>query len=149
VRTADAERLPFDDGEFDIVYSWGVLHHTPNMQAALDEAVRVLAPGGQLKVMLYHRYSWVATGAWARFCLLRGRPFQGLRAAVAQVESPGTQAVTPKEIKRRLGRLDALDARPLLTRWDRRVAPGIARLTGNRFGWFLLITARKPATTNW
>jgi hypothetical protein len=68
---------------------------------------------------------------------------------VAQVESPGTQAVTPKEIKRRLGRLDALDARPLLTRWDRRVAPGIARLTGNRFGWFLLITARKPATTNW
>ena len=42
VRVADAEHLPFDDGQFDIVYSWGVLHHTPVPARALSEAERVL-----------------------------------------------------------------------------------------------------------
>ena len=127
------------------MYSWGVLHHTPNLQAALDEATRVLAPGGELKLMLYHRRSWVAAAAWVRFCLLRGHPFQGLRAAVAHVESPGTKAVTTAEIERALPGLEALDVRTALTHWDRRLAPGIARLAGDRLGWFLLIRGRKPA----
>jgi ubiquinone/menaquinone biosynthesis C-methylase UbiE len=146
VRVADAERLPFADGEFDVVYSWGVLHHTPDLPAALREATRVLAPGGELKLMLYHRHSWVAGAAWVRFCLLRGRPFGGLRAAVASIESPGTQAVTRAEARRDLSGLHAVEARPVLTRWDRRVAPGLAKMTGDRLGWFLLVRGLKPAT---
>jgi ubiquinone/menaquinone biosynthesis C-methylase UbiE len=71
---ADAEDLPFDDGSFDLVYSWGVLHHTPQMDRALAEAQRVLAPGGGLRIMLYNRRSWVALAAWARFGVLRGCP---------------------------------------------------------------------------
>ncbi len=50
VRVADAEALPFPDGQFDIVYSWGVLHHTPDPGRALAEAARVLAPGGTTEV---------------------------------------------------------------------------------------------------
>lgn len=49
LRKADAEALPFDDSSFDLVYSWGVLHHTPDTRAAFAETFRVLRPGGRLK----------------------------------------------------------------------------------------------------
>jgi ubiquinone/menaquinone biosynthesis C-methylase UbiE len=49
----DAESLPFDDRSFDIVYSNGVLHHTPNTAAVVGEIHRVLRPGGRAIVMLY------------------------------------------------------------------------------------------------
>ncbi len=52
---ADAEKLPFKDNSFDIVYSFGVLHHTPDTQKAIDEACRVLRPGGRCVIMLYHK----------------------------------------------------------------------------------------------
>lgn len=57
-RTADAEQLDFDDNSFDIVYSHGVLHHTPDTARAIDEVYRVLRPGGRAVVMLYHRDSY-------------------------------------------------------------------------------------------
>jgi SAM-dependent methyltransferase len=57
-RVADAERLDFPDNSFDIVYSHGVLHHTPDTAAAVREIYRVLRPGGQAIVMLYHRNSY-------------------------------------------------------------------------------------------
>jgi ubiquinone/menaquinone biosynthesis C-methylase UbiE len=58
LRTADAENLPFPDDSFDLVYSHGVLHHTPDTQRAIDEAHRVLRPGGLAMIMLYHRNSF-------------------------------------------------------------------------------------------
>ncbi|MGZ8847922.1 MAG: class I SAM-dependent methyltransferase [Pyrinomonadaceae bacterium] len=57
-RVADAERLDFADDSFDLVYSHGVLHHTPDIDAAIREVHRVLKPGGQARVMLYHRDSY-------------------------------------------------------------------------------------------
>ncbi len=54
----DAENLPFPDGKFNYVLSWGVLHHTPRTQQAIDEIQRVLKPGGRIGVMLYHRNSF-------------------------------------------------------------------------------------------
>jgi len=57
-RTADAEHLDFADNSFDIVYSHGVLHHTPDTSAAIKEVHRVLKPGGRAVVMLYHRDSY-------------------------------------------------------------------------------------------
>jgi SAM-dependent methyltransferase len=144
VRSADAENLPFPDGEFDVVYSWGVLHHTPDMPKSFAEAKRVLRPGGLLKVMVYHRHSWVALAAWARFGLLRGRPLGGLKAGVAHMESPGTQALTRDELAGLLEGLDEVTITPRLTSWDRRVAPGLARLGGDRLGWFLMAQGRAP-----
>jgi ubiquinone/menaquinone biosynthesis C-methylase UbiE len=57
-RVADAEALEFGDDSFDIVYSHGVLHHTPDARAAVREVRRVLAPKGRAVVMLYHRDSY-------------------------------------------------------------------------------------------
>lgn len=57
-QTADAEKLDFPDSSFDIVYSHGVLHHTPDTRKAVSEVHRVLRPGGQAIVMLYHRNSY-------------------------------------------------------------------------------------------
>lgn len=145
VHVADAEMLPFADEEFDLVYSWGVLHHTPDTAAALREACRVLRPGGRLKVMLYHRRSCVAMAAWARFGLLRGRPLMSLAEALAHIESPGTQAFTVAEVKEMLEDMEEVIVAPCFTHWDRRCTPGIARLLGDRLGWFLLAEAVKPA----
>ncbi|HYN86212.1 MAG TPA: class I SAM-dependent methyltransferase [Pyrinomonadaceae bacterium] len=57
-RVADAERLEFADATFDLVYSHGVLHHTPDTARAVREVHRVLKPGGRAVVMLYHRDSY-------------------------------------------------------------------------------------------
>src|SRR5215813_12396451 len=57
-RVADAEHLEFPDNTFDLVYSHGVLHHTPDTATAVREIHRVLRPGGKAVVMLYHRDSY-------------------------------------------------------------------------------------------
>jgi SAM-dependent methyltransferase len=49
----DAEDMPFLDNSFDVVYSHGVLHFTPNTTRAISEVYRVLRPGGKAIVMLY------------------------------------------------------------------------------------------------
>src|SRR5262245_45517619 len=46
LQRVDAESLPFDDGTFDIVYSWGVIHHSERPEQIAREIHRVLKPGG-------------------------------------------------------------------------------------------------------
>jgi len=48
VRQADAVALPFNDGSFDVVLTFIMLHHKLRWEAALAEATRVLRPGGRL-----------------------------------------------------------------------------------------------------
>ena len=57
-RRADAEQLDFADNSFDVVYSHGVLHHTPDTAGAIREIHRVLRTGGRAVVMLYHKDSY-------------------------------------------------------------------------------------------
>ena len=54
----NAEKLSFAEATFDLVYSHGVLHHTPDTQRAIDEVWRVLKPGGGAIIMLYHKHSF-------------------------------------------------------------------------------------------
>jgi ubiquinone/menaquinone biosynthesis C-methylase UbiE len=89
------------DGTFDLVYSWGVLHHSPDTARAVAEVLRVLKPGGTAKVMIYSTYSLVGFMLWARYALLRLRPLTSLADIYAKfLESPGTKAYTVAEAKK-------------------------------------------------
>ena len=100
LQVANAEALPFAEASFDRVYSWGVLHHSTDTPKAIAEAVRVLKPGGQFRIMIYNKWSLIGLMLWLRYGLLRGRPFTSLRAIYAEyLESPGTKAYTPREAR--------------------------------------------------
>src|SRR5215471_12463458 len=43
---------------YDLVYSFGVIHHTPNPDRVLEQVRRYMHRQSVLKVMVYHRYSW-------------------------------------------------------------------------------------------
>jgi SAM-dependent methyltransferase len=145
VKQADAERLPFPDGTFDVVYSWGVLHHTPDSDRAIAEAQRVLKPGGRLCVMLYARRSWLAYALWVRHALLKGRPTRSLSDVISgHMESVGTRAYTPRELRRRFAGLEDLTVEHVGTPYDRQVAGALAAATGSRLGWFLVVRGRAP-----
>lgn len=53
----NGEALAFPDATFDLVFSHGVLHHSPRIQKIITEIYRVLKPGGMVVAMLYHRHS--------------------------------------------------------------------------------------------
>ena len=99
-QVGDAEKLPFPDNFFDVVYSWGVLMCTPDTPKAIREVYRVLKPGGTAKVMLYHKYSLVGFMLWVRYALLRGRPFTPLLDIyINNLESYGTKAYSVEEAR--------------------------------------------------
>ncbi|MFZ0301087.1 MAG: class I SAM-dependent methyltransferase [Terracidiphilus sp.] len=98
IMVGDAEGLPFADDSFDIVYSFGVLHHTPNTAQAIREVYRVLAPGGVARIMIYHKYSITGYMLWLRYGLFAGKPARPLKEIYAHyLESPGTKAFTREE----------------------------------------------------
>ncbi|MBV9122529.1 MAG: class I SAM-dependent methyltransferase [Planctomycetes bacterium] len=100
LRVMDAENLEFPEGSFDLVYSWGVLHHTPDTARAVREVRRVLKPGGEAKVMIYHTWSMVGLMLWLRYGLLRLRPWISWAELYSRyLESPGTKAYTVAEAR--------------------------------------------------
>ena len=147
---ADAQALPFAEGTFDLAYSWGVLHHTQDTECALREIHRVLRPGGECRVMLYHRRSLLALQCYLRYGLGRLQPFTSLSELIARnVESPGTKAFTRSEARALFKQFRCVEVRPVVTAYDlrlgrRRFAPRwVRRLAPNRVGWFLLIRGQK------
>jgi SAM-dependent methyltransferase len=116
---ADAEQLPFATECFDLVYSWGVIHHSPNPQEAASEMHRVLRAGGEARVMIYHKWSLVGAMLWARYGLLRGRPWASLRWIYARhLESPGTKAYTRSEGRALFAKFSAVHVETILTHGD-------------------------------
>ena len=100
LEVGDAEKLRFADRSFDVVYSWGVLHHSPDTPQAVSEVYRVLKPGGKALVMIYQKWSMVGAMLWIRYGLLVGKPWRNLRSIYAEhLESPGTKAYSHTEAR--------------------------------------------------
>jgi SAM-dependent methyltransferase len=59
LHVADAERLPFADNTFDLVYAHGVMQYTANPERLVAECHRVLKAGGQAVFQVYNRVSWL------------------------------------------------------------------------------------------
>jgi SAM-dependent methyltransferase len=144
LQRADAERLPFADASFDYVYSWGVLHHTPDTRRAVHEAIRVLRPGGRICVMVYARHAWVSYGLWARHGPLSRRPLRSIGDVLHHhMESLGTKGYTKREARRMFEGVDGLEIEKVVTPYDVEYAGGLARLTGRWLGFFMVIRGVK------
>ena len=67
--------IPLPDNSFDLVWSWGVIHHTVNPVRALDELVRILEPGGTLVLAVYLKTNLTfAHETVRRICLRLPKP---------------------------------------------------------------------------
>ncbi len=153
----DAESLPFEDQTFDLVYSNGVLHHTPNTQAAIKEIFRVLRPGGRVIVMMYAENSlhywrtifWtmgLREGQLRRYSMgeLMSRSVERSENASAH---PLVKAYTRPRLKALFKRFTDIEivqqqiertAMPKRMRWMSRP------LVGSIMGWNLILKANKP-----
>jgi ubiquinone/menaquinone biosynthesis C-methylase UbiE len=144
LHVGDAESLPFPDNSFDVVYSWGVLHHTPDTARAVAEAVRVLRPGGRLCMMVYARHAWVSYGLWVRNGPLSRRPLRSIADVLYHhMESLGTKGYTKRELARMLTGIESPSIEKVATPYDVEYAGGVARLTGPQLGFFMVASGRK------
>jgi SAM-dependent methyltransferase len=166
-RVAAAERLPFADGSFDIVYSNGVLHHLPDPREGIDEAYRVLRPGGNFWLIVYNKSSvfyWL-TLFLGHYLLgrefRRYKKFQDRLAAVEFTTSPYrpiVHAFTKRRLARnlrdsgfvvdtiwvrKLTREDLPDPRYVSKLW-RWVPEAWLDTIGRHYGWYLVSRATKP-----
>jgi SAM-dependent methyltransferase len=138
LRVADAENLPFATDMFDSVYSWGVLHHSPDTPKAIFEVHRVLRTGGHARIMIYHKWSLVGLMLWLRYALLRARPFTPMAVIYSQfLESPGTKAYTVDEARHLFKAYSHVEIRTVLTHGDL-----LESGAGQRHGGALLTVAR-------
>jgi ubiquinone/menaquinone biosynthesis C-methylase UbiE len=88
LKYAAAAAIPFESGSFDVVYSFGVLHCTDNTVRSLSECHRVLKPGGELIVAMYHKYSFFHAYTILVTGILRGNLQRlGYKGLMSLVES--------------------------------------------------------------
>lgn len=102
----DAMNIQYTDGFFDLVYSFGVLHHAPDTQKCINEVHRILKEDGQAIVMLYAR-------GWKHYikrCFIQGilkrkyfklGSWQAVYNDASEVNggSPRTAVFTKKEVR--------------------------------------------------
>lgn len=148
---ANAEALPFPDGRFDLVYSWGVIHHTPDMAAAAREIARVCRPGGRVCCMAYNRRSLYSFQGKVVYGWLRGRPGRPIEEiAAAHFESPGTRLSTRAELLALFPGFKDARVSFEVTPYDLRIARRVflpswaRRLIPRRFGYFMVFEGVKP-----
>lgn len=135
VKVGDAENLDYPDNTFDLVYSFGVIHHSPDTIKALEEIIRVLKPGGMAKIMVYHRNSLLAYLFWVKHALLKLRPWKSVAWILwHHMESLGTKGYSIKEMQKILSnyKLSNVEVVPMYTYYDRL----------ERFNWFMRKSAK-------
>jgi SAM-dependent methyltransferase len=155
LRIMDAERLEFPDSSFDVVYSFGVLHHVPSPEAAFSEVRRVLRPDGIFLGAVYNRWSvvtaaitgeWLASGGWRR---------EGLQARIARIEHSVTSSVPGPYVRlfgahELRGALESAGFHEVslvrrhfgLRKLGRRLPAPVIGVAGSLAGWYLVYRAQ-------
>jgi ubiquinone/menaquinone biosynthesis C-methylase UbiE len=156
---SDGERLPFRSESFDVVYSNGVLQHTPDTAGSIREVHRVLRPGGVAKIMLYHRNS---LNYWFEIVLrrgivglefLRGRSAEEIMSRVIEFSDHGARPLVKVYSRREVCELFGMfkdvrvDVEQLLRDELRFLSPlitdAVFEKLRKRIGWNVIITAIK------
>ena len=138
LQRVDAENLPFEDGFFDIVYSWGVIHHSEDTEQIIKEIYRVLKPGGKFLGMIYHRRSLHALNLWIKHGLLSAKPWRSFKYVLYHYnESIASKAYTFKEAKKLFKEFKKCTISPFITIADLRLLKGLGGILPNRLGFYL------------
>lgn len=148
VIVADGEQLPFRDDVFDVIYSFGVIHHTDHPECVADEMHRVMKPRGRFLVGLYHRASlvtaklllvYVSRGIFRRE---RWSDYLPLVEAGAEEldERPVVRLYSRREAKRLFTRFTGVRIEVVHSGFEAPVLSGLGRI----WGWYVIVTGRKP-----
>jgi ubiquinone/menaquinone biosynthesis C-methylase UbiE len=144
VQTANAENLPFKNDSFDLVYSWGVIHHSENPQAIIDEIQRVLKPGGQVIAMFYSSRSLRVAKTWLFHGIMRGRFLSPKKIVWDSIESPGTKCYSQSEISRMFHQFENVTVTQHLTHVDLTHIPKcLHSLIPNYIGFYSVVKCNK------
>jgi 2-polyprenyl-3-methyl-5-hydroxy-6-metoxy-1,4-benzoquinol methylase len=161
---ANAEELTsaVSSRQYDLIYSFGVIHHTPRPERALAEMRALAAPGGTLKLMVYHRHSWkvlwilvvdgrgrfwnadelvakyseAQTGCPVTYSYSRSEGRELVEPAGFQVTEVSVDHVFPYRVR------DYVEYRYVKEPYFRWMPEPLFRAFERRFGWHLMITAR-------
>lgn len=153
-----------DDGQYDLIYSFGVLHHTPHPDEAFARLRRFLKPGGELRVMVYNKLSWKVL--WILLGYGRGKVWDLDRLIAthseAQTGCPVTYAYTRRTGRELLERHgfkvtevsvdhvfpyripDYVQYRYVKEWYFRWMPTPLFRAFERAFGWHLLLVATAP-----
>lgn len=148
LQCSDSENLPFEDNTFDLVYSWGVIHHTPETEKAIKEIHRVLKPGGQIIIMIYHRFSLGHLRMYIRYGLMQGKIFVNMKELVSEnLESKGTKSYYIKEARSMFNAFSDVNIKCFVTPYDTvripRFLSWLKSFIPDFLGAFMVITGKK------
>lgn len=156
-----SEFLP--EKKYDLIFSFGVIHHSPHPDVIVEEAKKYLAPGGQFKVMVYYRYSWKVFWILARYGKFQFWKLSDLiaRHSEAQTGCPVTYAYSRKSAAKLFEnkgfKVKSIDIDHIFPYriadyvqyryvkvWYFRILPkSVFRFLEKKFGWHLCLTATK------
>jgi len=145
LKRINAEILPFEDNFFDVIYSWGVIHHAEHPDQIIKEIYRVLKPNGVFIGMMYGRCSIKALRLWLSHALFKGKPWRSLGDVIwHHMESVGTKAYTANETRILFSQFQKVHIDKLITKSDTSKLPDwLAKLIPNLLGWYTIIKAYK------
>lgn len=146
---------------YDLVYSFGVIHHTPHPERVIEQIHRYMDRESTFKIMVYHRTSWKVFWMLMKYGKKPGETLDELIALYSEAETgcPVTYSYTAETVREFLKGFDIIDTRidhifpysiPEYKKygykkvWYFRYLPqALFRLMEQRWGWHLCVTARK------